>query len=193
MATVRAKFELRSPKGMLIAKKGRLGQALRGYKAYSRAVGKVAVKWKGRRVKIYWHELDELEFIDAPVDIAAYVAQPPDKLLNYPPLPAPAKHDAVDFGRNLRAFRQERGFSQAELASRLSELGLSVVQTTVSNWERRAKPPGGLQISILAEALDVPVMIFFINYRDCDWLDKTIDYLQKVRLMICGDDRSDNG
>jgi hypothetical protein len=172
---------------MLIATKDKTGVAIRGHKAYGRNIGKVAVKWKGRRTKIYWHLLDDLEFLEAPVDPYAYVAQPPGNLLNYPPLPSPPGHNEFDFGQNLKSFRLDRKLKQWELAALVTKTGVHVVQTTISNWERRKEAPDGAYVEALAKALDVPALTFFINYRDCVWLDATIVYLTKVREVVCSE------
>lgn len=185
MATVRARRDLRSQRGMLIAKKDREGEAIRGHEAHGRNVGKVAVKWKGRRTKIYWHLLDDLEFLSAPVDPYAYVARPPNSLLAYPQLPAPPGHNKYDFGHNLKSFRLDRKLKQWQLARLVTNTGVHVVQTTISNWERRKDAPDGAYVRALATALDVPALAFFINYRDCTWLDATIVYLVKVRDVLC--------
>ncbi len=185
MATVRAKRDLRSRRGMLIAKKDRVGEAIRHHEAYGRNIGRVAVKWRGRRTKIYWHLLDDLEFLTSPVDPHAYVAQPANSLLAYPPLPEPPGHNEFDFGRNLKNFRRDRKLKQWQLAELMTETGVRVVQTTVSNWERRKEAPDGVYVKALAKAMNVPALTFFINYRDCAWLDSTIEYLTKVRDIIC--------
>ena len=185
MATVRAKSDLRSSRGMLIAKQGRTGEAIRDHKAYGRNIGKVAVKWQGRRKKIYWHLLDELEFLGEPVDPFAYVARPPNSLLSYPPLPVPSSHNEFNFGENLKAFRRDRKLRQWELAALMTQAGVRVAQTTISNWERRRESPDGVYVKALSTALRVPSIVFFINYRDCTWLDRTIEYLTKVRDVMC--------
>lgn len=187
MATVKARWDLRSQRGMLIAKKDRTGVAIRGHKAHGRNIGKVAVKWAGRRTKIYWHLLDDLEFLDTPVDPYAYIAQPPNSLLGYPRLPTPPGHNEFDFGRNLKNFRLDCGLKQWQLAELMSKAGTRVVQTTISNWERRRESPDGVYVMALSKALNVPALTFFINYRNCTWLDMTIEYLTKVRDIVCSE------
>jgi len=170
---------------MLIAKKDRVGEAIRDHNAYGKNIGKVAVKWRGRKTKIYWHSLDELEFIGEPVDLFAYVAQPTSSPLNCSPLPAPPAPNEFHFGDNLRTFRRDHGLRQWELAELMTKAGVKVAQTTISNWERRCDAPDGSYVKALAVALRVPALIFFVNYRDCTWMDRTIEYLTKVRAIMC--------
>jgi hypothetical protein len=164
-----------------------MGEAIRGHNAHGKNIGKVAVKWHGRQTKIYWHRLEDLDFLDAPIDPYAYIAQPPSSLLAYPQLPEPPKHTKYDFGFNLRCFRRDRKLKQWQLAAAMTSAGICVVQTTISNWERRREAPDGVYVKALALALNVPVLAFFINYRDCAWIDSTLDYLTKVRDIICNE------
>jgi transcriptional regulator with XRE-family HTH domain len=52
--------------------------------------------------------------------------------------------------QSIRQLREERGWTQLELASRLG-----VTPITVYNWERRQHEPRGSQLRALARAFDV--------------------------------------
>jgi len=187
MATVRAKTDLRSPTGkLLIAKAGRFGMALREHAVKEGHYNKVPVRWKGRS-KVYWHDLDDLEFIQVECDKLAYVARRPDQLLDLPPIPKPPTHYNYHFGETLRAFREDRKLPQWELANRMMHCGEPVAQTTISYWERSEAAPNGVYVTALAKALDVPVFLFFVNFRDCTWLRKVRQYINQLTDMMCQD------
>jgi transcriptional regulator with XRE-family HTH domain len=185
MAIVRAKHDLHSASGkLLIAKEGREGVALRGRVARGENLNKVPVRWKGRR-KVYWHEFSNLEFVDHELDPIAYIALAPDGLLDLPPIPKPPEHYTYNFGANLKHFRQERNKAQWELAQALAGMGAAVSQTTISYWERRETAPNGEYVIALAKALNVPAFLFFINFRDCDWLTSVRQYLEQLADIMC--------
>jgi transcriptional regulator with XRE-family HTH domain len=57
----------------------------------------------------------------------------------------------------VRQYRVERRWSQAELASRISDLGHGWHQTTVAKTERAERDPRYPELIALAEALAVPL------------------------------------
>jgi transcriptional regulator with XRE-family HTH domain len=59
------------------------------------------------------------------------------------------------FGARLKELREQRGWSQKELASRA---GLG--QRSVSSWEQRAREPSWSNVVALAEALGVDCLAF---------------------------------
>ena len=50
----------------------------------------------------------------------------------------------MDIGKTLAKLRKEAGLSQAELAVRLSMLGVDVTNQAVSKWESGSSVPGSL-------------------------------------------------
>ena len=188
MARVRAVTDIRTDGGLLIAEKGRLGVALLNYGKTKVHYGKVPVRWHGRRCKVYWALLQDLEFIDPKMDPGAYVARPPFSLLGYPPLPDPPGKFDYHFGRNLKRFRKEKKIGQKQLSRRLAELGIKACQTTISWWERRRHPPRGACLDALARVLDVPAFLLLINFADCAWLREARTYIIKLTADMCDEE-----
>jgi len=187
MAEVVAKSNLYAANGkLLVAAAGRCGVAIRKTVVRDANFNKVAVRWKGRR-KIYWHWFDDLEFkeTDNQLDPVAYIAVRADQLLDIPALPQPPEHYVYNFGDNLRHFREERDMSQHKLAGLLTMSGEHVAQTTISYWERNTVAPNGSYIRLLSQVLDVPPFLFFINFRDCAWLRRVRNYVNKLADSLC--------
>ena len=61
----------------------------------------------------------------------------------------------MDIGKTLAKLRKEAGLSQAELAVRLSMLGVDVTNQAVSKWESGSSLPNARQFIILCAALGV--------------------------------------
>jgi transcriptional regulator with XRE-family HTH domain len=180
MARVRALTNIRTDSGLLVAERGRLGVALLDYGRAKAHYGKIPVRWHGRKCKVYWTLMQDIEFLQPQLDPEAYVARPPGQLLVYPPLPDPPSKFDYHFGENLRRFRKERKLGQAQLAKLLRQQGVKACQTTVSWWERSRHSPRGVCIDALARILDVPAFMMLINYTDCTWLREVREYVNKL-------------
>jgi DNA-binding XRE family transcriptional regulator len=184
MARVQAKQDIYSNSGkMLIAKKGRKGTAVRKTVVKPSNYNKVAVRWEGRR-KLYWHQFDELIFFESGLDPHSYIAFRPDGLLDLP-LPKPGELYSYHFGTNLRQFREAAHMPQWKLAKLLTAQGTKVSQTTISYWERSDDAPNGVFVAALSRSFRLPVFLFFINFRDCDWLRKVRSYLGRLADVVC--------
>ena len=116
----------------------------------------------------------------------AYVALPPNQVLNFPPLPAPPDIHDYHFGRNLRQFRRDKKLSQSKLAERLMLNNKPASQTTISYWERQREAPRGHYIHALARTLDIPAFLFFVNFSDCIWLGEAERYMTQLKESLCG-------
>jgi hypothetical protein len=185
MSRVIALEDVTTERGMLVAKKGTKGVALLKHKATPSTFYKVPVRW-GRRRKVYWCPLKCLHFENPEQDPEAYVALPPNQVLNYPPLPAPPDIHDYHFGRNLRQFRRDQKLSQTKLAERLTFSNRPASQTTVSYWERQREAPRGKYIHALARALNIPAFLFFVNFSDCVWLTEAERYMRQLKESLCG-------
>lgn len=184
MARVQAKRDIYSNSGkLLIAKKGREGTAIRKSVVRPSSYNKVAVRWEGRR-KFYWHQFDELAFFDSDLDPHSFIAFRPDGLLDLP-LPKPHELYSYHFGTNLRQFRDIAKMPQWRLAQLLTEQGTQVSQTTISYWERSDDAPNGTFVAALSCIFKIPVFLFFINFRDCDWLRNVRSYLDRLADVVC--------
>lgn len=186
MAVVTARSDLYAANGkLLVARAGRRGIAVRKHTTRDSNFNKVAVRWEGRR-KLYWHWFEDLSFDKSDeLHPTAYIATPPNSLLDIPPIPQPPEHYVYNFGDNLRHFREERGMSQRKLATLLTEGGEHVAQTTVSYWERNETAPNGSYIRALSKVLDIPPFMFFINFRDCEWLRRVRTYVKSLAESLC--------
>jgi transcriptional regulator with XRE-family HTH domain len=65
-----------------------------------------------------------------------------------------------ELGQRLAELRQERGFSQEQLAYLLQYHGIQCGQKNVSKWERNGRLKA-TQLATVATILDVPVSRFF--------------------------------
>lgn len=65
------------------------------------------------------------------------------------------------FGQKVRAYRQERGWSQEELARRLRDLGLDMHQTTIAKLEAGRRPTRLSEAYAIALAFGLPTLAFF--------------------------------
>jgi len=186
MARVVALVDIKSEGGLTVAEKGRRGVALRGYGKTKVHYGKVPVRWDGRKSKVYWVMLHEIDFVNKDkLDPYAYVARLPDKLLIYPPLPNPPSKFEYHFGHNLRRFRTERGVGQNQLSRMLAAEGIKACQTTISWWERKKHPPRGAALDALAKILEIPAFMLMINFTDCVWLREARTYIDKLVDDVC--------
>lgn len=70
------------------------------------------------------------------------------------------------FHKKLKRLIDESGLSQAEIARRLTEMGLDATQGTISNWTRDKSRPDIYQAAALAEMLGVT-----LEYLAYDQLD----------------------
>ena len=186
MAVVMAVRDLYAANGkLLVAKLGREGVAVRKRTTRVTNFNKVAVRWNGRR-KLYWHYFDDLRFSPgSELPAEAYIATPPGQILDLPALPQPPTHHEYHFGDNLRKFREERSVPQWRLAKLMTNNGIPVAQTTVSYWERSDTAPNGVYVRGLSQVLDIPVFMFFINFRDCDWLRRVREYIKRLSESLC--------
>ncbi|WP_189016057.1 helix-turn-helix domain-containing protein [Paenarthrobacter histidinolovorans] len=61
------------------------------------------------------------------------------------------------FGTRVRELRTALGMTQAELASRMTDLGYGMSQTMVAKLERGVRPTSVGELAVLGEILDVPL------------------------------------
>lgn len=62
------------------------------------------------------------------------------------------------FGEALRSWRQERGWSQEDVAERLRRQGFEMHQTTVAKIERGARPLRIAEAAALVEVFELPII-----------------------------------
>lgn len=65
-----------------------------------------------------------------------------------------SERPAETFGRLVRAFREARQLSQAELAGELQRLGWSAVQSTITKIEAGTRPVSVDEVALLAHVFD---------------------------------------
>jgi transcriptional regulator with XRE-family HTH domain len=78
------------------------------------------------------------------------------------------------FGVQVRDLRRARGWTQDDLAERLTAAGFPIHQTTVAKMEGGTRPTNVGEIAALAELFDVPIGTLF---------DRTPDMEHELRLM----------
>jgi len=84
-------------------------------------------------------------------------------------------------GKMLAELRVERGLTQAALGQKMRRAGKPVSQPEVARWEGGGAHPEYDTIVMWAEALDVPLSVFFEPAADGDVLDEW--GLARVRAM----------
>jgi transcriptional regulator with XRE-family HTH domain len=85
----------------------------------------------------------------------------------------------VTFGQIVKQLRQERGLSQADVATYLD-----VSQTTIAAWEARDKAPSEDKLRPLANLFNVPVLYFYerqIEGAHRAGVEKAKRYIQSLR------------
>ena len=58
----------------------------------------------------------------------------------------------MEFGKKLKEIRQEKGFTQKQLAAKLN-----VTDTSIRDWENRGIEPGFEMLCVIAKIFDVTV------------------------------------
>lgn len=185
MGRVRARIDIRTAKGLLVAPQGKFGVAAISSRGKLSKVnwGRVAVRWNGRQ-KIYWVLKDDIEFINPTVDPELYVARPPEQA--HPSMPLTERTFEYNYGSNLKRFRKLKKMRQWQLADGVGKiLRHPVSQTTVSYWERSESPPRGAYVNAIAVVLGIPAFIFMLNMDDCYWLEEAFEYMRKVTEKVC--------
>jgi hypothetical protein len=190
MLTVKAGRDVYSPGGLLIAKAGTSGVAALNPKPRSAThYGKLLVTFLGR-VRSYWCHNDDLTFSNESVlniNLSDYRAQrnEHDPFVDALKFPRLKRDNTFNFGANLRAFRTSRGFSQPELARRMSEIGVNTAQSTISFRENVKDNPGGEFVRAAAEVLAIPPFAFFIDLKKPHGYGKLAKFLQGVSSSVC--------
>lgn len=163
MARVIAVVDIRTRKGMLIAKFGEGGNAVSDtLPADKENCGRVFVRWKKRRHG-YWVEPDQIRFTTN-VNLERYVAKEPVSSVengdNLPSLPRGSFSFDYDFGQNLKLIRRARDLSQGDLGMRMGKHGLPLAQSTISYREASPEAPGREFLRVAARVLEVPPFVF---------------------------------
>ncbi|MDO2969379.1 helix-turn-helix domain-containing protein [Mycobacteroides abscessus] len=96
------------------------------------------------------------------------------------------------FGEALRSWRQERGWSQEDIADRLRRQGFEMHQTTVAKIERGARPLRIAEAAALVEVFELPIIAILgieatadhrsgpsDRRRELDEARKRLDYSRK--------------
>jgi len=174
---VTAKKDIKSGKGLLIARKGDKGCAVDVLPHEKSNYGKVAVYW-GFRTRWYWSEPGELEWVEKDLK-SVFIAQ---RRLGLQPVSSKCiksfpKYEldcSFHFGVNLRRLREIRGISQSQLASRM---GLR--QSAISYRERKPKAASDEFVRRSAKILQVPPFLFLFP------LEELGEYMT-ARLFLSG-------
>jgi len=165
--TAVASVDIRSGKGLLIARKGDAGRVFSDpIPNDSFNFGKVAVRWADRR-RWYWVDPRLLDFSE-PLDRGRFASLQERKIgrggsaaARFPCFDSDRTADSVHFGRNLRLLREIRGISQSELAKKM---GLR--QSTISYREGKRRAPGDSFVRRSSEILRVPSFYFLFPVED---------------------------
>jgi len=189
MARVTAADEIYTRGGMLIARAGEVGEAVRdAVPADAGNCGRVFVRWGGRRHG-YWVDRDDVRFLKA-VNVSHYVARPAAKEDNgdeeVPPLPSGSFSYDYDFGLNLRLIRRARRLSQGALCRRMGENGLPLAQSTISYRESNPQAPGREFLRAAARALEVPPFIFLFPVAQLEEYQRAKKFLLMMSSAMAG-------
>ena len=85
----------------------------------------------------------------------------------------------MSIGDKIRNARINRGINQKELANLLTQKGISIGNTTISNWENGTSKPDPDTISVLCEILNVDAnyILGFNNTESHNKIDENIQIL----------------
>jgi len=94
----------------------------------------------------------------------------------------------MSVGDNIRSARINKKMNQRELAKKLTEKGIEIGNTTISNWENNISKPDPDTISSICEILDVDANYILGFYSDKKIEDKKTEndlkeLLKKKGLM----------
>lgn len=159
-----AKRDIRSSRGLLIAKRGEHGSAVDVVPHEKVNFGKVAVYW-GHRTRWYWVSPGEVDWVDKELK-PIFIAQrrPGPRPISSKCIRAFPKYEldcSFHFGCNLRKLREIRGISQSQLASRM---GLR--QSAISYRERKPKAASDEFVRRSSKILQVPPFLFLFPLED---------------------------
>lgn len=161
----------------VVARKGDKGIAQKGAVPHDDTnCGKVLVFFNGRKHG-YWVLGAQLNW-PRNTNTTPFIAVC-DQPVKLPELPR-AKPIKYHFGDNLAFFRKSRGMSQSELADKMTKNGYEATQSTLSYNERQPRGPRGEFTDAVAEALEVPAFVFFIDTSDI----KVFDHLKKFTAQL---------
>jgi transcriptional regulator with XRE-family HTH domain len=94
-------------------------------------------------------------------------------------------------GRVIRQLREERGWSQAELATRASEHGVSVTESAISRLEGGSRLGERATLGALARAFAInPERLYFASGMQPTWLQErlsagTFDDVERAYADLC--------
>lgn len=194
MASVIAKSNIVTPKGLCIARKGDVGVAVKEATPYDPShVGKVLVRFN-KRSRAYWCDLGVVKFPTG-TDIELYKGKLEkfDPFAQSVPLPNLSTKDSYHFGKNLRLCRQARRMTQSELGHGMKRFGLKAAQATICYRESRPYSPNGKFIDAAARVLQVPAWIFFIDISNCSVFSKARRFLLQLSSSVCEVKHGDAG
>lgn len=186
-ASVLAREDIRTDKGLVVARKRELGLAIAGARPSLPAHwGRVLVRWRGHK-HTYWCRPEDLKFENGGAHLYVAVRAVFDLYGDKPALPEiqsvslPCYH----YGENLRFIRCSRRVSQVELGERMRCHGCPARQSTISHRERCRYSPTGPFVEAAAKALGLPPFVFFLPLQSCQALREGIAALGGVRTHLC--------
>ena len=182
---VRALTEIRTEKGLLIASADQAGVAVRGAQPQQlHNVGKVLVYFSGRQ-KGYWVPFDRVLFPSRTTSATKSLYRGQSLVVSAKrALPVQAQPYTFDFGQNLKAWRQARQLSQAELGVSMGQYGVALAQSTICYRERCAHSPGGQFVQAAAQALQIPAYVLFMNFHNCALFQQTQQFMQQLSSSV---------
>lgn len=102
----------------------------------------------------------------------------------------------AEFGRQVRAVRERRGWTQADLAQQLSDLGFQVTPSQTAKIERGERPTSVPELIALARALRVPSTSTLLANLETGTREQRIyyaeDQIEQLEIAIRKIDRRHN-
>ena len=101
--------------------------------------------------------------------------------------------NALPIGLKIKAVREERGLSQAEVVERLAEQNVNMSRETLSKIENNKRTISAIELNAISKVLNVDMNTLFEDNEDYDLVtlfrkknfsEKTITEVEKLQDMI---------
>ena len=101
--------------------------------------------------------------------------------------------NALPIGLKIKAVREERGLSQAEVVERLAEQNVNMSRETLSKIENNNRTISAIELNAISKVLNVDMNTLFEDNEDYDLVtlfrkknfsEKTITEVEKLQDMI---------
>ena len=180
-----ARRDIVTEKGFRIARRDAHGIAVKDVLPHTTDnLGKVLVFFS-RRDHGYWCDPKDLDHNGGSLD--DYIAHKEvfDPYGSVPRMPLDFRFADYHFGNNLKLCRKARKISQTELSRRMAKFGVHTAQSTICYRENQRYCPNGQFVDAIAQALQLPAWVFFVNLDNGKQLGSARDFVCRLSSALC--------